>query len=129
MTERSPAAQGDRIVDVSYYPHIQDLYLAADVLVTDYSSVMFDFAITGKPIIFHAYDLERYATTIRGFYFDLSAEAPGPITRTDTELAQVLPEIGRLRARYVNRYQQFRATYCHLEDGHATDRVLSQLGL
>jgi CDP-glycerol glycerophosphotransferase len=129
MTERSPAAEGDRIVDVSYYPHIQDLYLAADVLVTDYSSVMFDFAVTGKPIIFHAYDLERYATTIRGFYFDLVNTAPGPITRTDTELERVLPGIGRVQAQYADRYQRFQATYCHLDDGHATDRVLSQLGL
>ncbi len=127
-TNRSPAAEGDRITDVSYYPHISDLYLAADVLITDYSSVMFDFAITGKPIIFHAYDLERYATTIRGFYFELIAEAPGPITRTDTELARVLPDITRVQARYGDRYQRFRATYCHLEDCRATDRVLSQLG-
>jgi CDP-glycerol glycerophosphotransferase len=129
MTERSRAVEGDRIVDVSSYPHIQNLYLAADVLVTDYSSVMFDFAVTGKPIVFHAYDLERYATATRGFYFELSAEAPGPITRTDAELARVLPEIGHVEAQYADRYQRFRATYCHLEDGHATERVLAQVGV
>ena len=50
------------VVDVSDYPDIADLYLAADVLVTDYSSAMFDFAVTGKPMLFFAYDLERSAT-------------------------------------------------------------------
>jgi CDP-glycerol glycerophosphotransferase len=129
MTGRSPVDETDRVVDVSYYPHVQDLYLAADVLVTDYSSVMFDFAVTGKPIVFHAYDLERYATTVRGFYFDLASTAPGPITRTDAELAEVLPEVGRMKPVYAARYREFQKTYCHLEDGHATDRVLSELGL
>jgi CDP-glycerol glycerophosphotransferase len=129
MTGRLPAAEADRVVDVSYYPDVHDLYLAADVLVTDYSSVMFDFAVTGKPIVFHAYDLERYANAVRGFYVDLVSTAPGPITRTDAELAEVLPEIGRLQPVYADRYRQFQATYCYLEDGYATDRVLSELGL
>ena len=129
MTGRLRAVEADRVVDVSYYPDVHDLYLAADVLVTDYSSVMFDFAVTGKPIVFHAYDLERYANAVRGFYVDLVSTAPGPITRTDAELAEVLPEIGRLQPVYADRYRQFQATYCYLEDGYATDRVLSELGL
>lgn len=129
MTGRSSVAETDRVLDVSYYPHVQDLYLAADLLVTDYSSVMFDFAVTGKPIVFHAYDLERYATAVRGFYFDLTDAAPGPLTRTDAELADALREIGSMQPVYEDRYREFQKTYCHLEDGHATDRVLAELGL
>ena len=127
LTGRTRPTESQSVLDVSFYPDVQDLYLAADVLVTDYSSVMFDFAVTGKPIVFHAYDLERFATAVRGFYFDLLAQAPGPVTRTDSELVEALADTSSWRATYAQRYSEFQAVYCHLEDGHATDRVLEKL--
>jgi CDP-glycerol glycerophosphotransferase len=72
-------------IDVTDYPDITELYLAADVLITDYSSVMFDFAVTGKPMIFLTPDIEMYVSD-RGFYFDFVAEAPGPICHTTAEV-------------------------------------------
>ena len=117
------------ILDVSYHPDIRDLYLAADVLLTDYSSVMFDFAVTGKPIVFSAPDLEAFATTVRGFYFDLAPVAPGPLTTSVDELLEALTDLPRVQREYADRYAAFRATYCSLEDGHATDRVLDLLDL
>ena len=60
MTDRAAGLDRPGVVDVSRHPEVHELYLAADVLVTDYSSVMFDFAITGRPIIFYAYDLDRF---------------------------------------------------------------------
>ena len=106
------------------HPDIRELYLAADVLVTDYSSAMFDFAVTGKPMLFFTYDLEDYRDRLRGFYFDFEREAPGPAASTTT------PELARRAARpaggrggpHADRYAAFRERFCHLEDGHATDR-------
>jgi CDP-glycerol glycerophosphotransferase len=126
MTARSRPRPGDGVVDVSYYRDVRELHLAADILVTDYSSLMFDFALTGKPMVFYAYDLERYSSTVRGFYFDLFPEAPGPVVTDPEALAVALLEQEGDRH---PRYDEFRATYGHLEDGHATDRVLEQLGL
>ncbi len=117
------------VLDVSYHPDIRDLYLAADALVTDYSSVMFDFAVTGKPMVFSTPDVEAFAECVRGFYFDLAPVAPGPLTTSVAELAAALCDLPGVVDRYADAYASFRATFCALEDGHATDRVLEQLGL
>ena len=127
MTERSHAEVAPGVLDVSYYRDVRELYLAADVLVTDYSSVMFDFSLTGKPMVFYAYDLDRFRDEIRGFYFDLLPQAPGPVVRTEAELLDTVLHLEPQR--WAQRYADFRATYGGLEDGHATDRVLDQLGL
>jgi CDP-glycerol glycerophosphotransferase len=113
--------------DASAYDDIRDLYLAADVLVTDYSSTMFDFAVTGKPIVFFTYDLARYRDTLRGFYFDLLAEAPGPVTATVDELIETLRSLSTVASGYGEAYARFRDRYCYLDDGHATRRVLDRL--
>ncbi len=129
MTGRSvpPAVPG--VINVSYYPDITDLYLAADVLVTDYSSAMFDFALTGRPIVFYAYDMERYRDSIRGFYFDLFPYAPGPVVLTVDDLVAALRDLPGLAREFAAPYERFATTYGHLEDGHATERVLERLGL
>jgi CDP-glycerol glycerophosphotransferase len=103
---------------------VRELLLAADVLVTDYSSVMFDFAATGKPIVLFAYDLEHYRDELRGLYFDLAAEAPGPLVRTTAELAEVLHDVAAARARYATEYERFRRRFCNLDDGNAAARVV-----
>ena len=115
--------------DVSGHPDIAELYLAADVLVTDYSSAMFDFAVTGKPIALYAYDLDRYRDEVRGFYFDLFAAPPGPVVRTQHELFEALRQLPGLAAENADRYAAFRGEFTYLEDGHATDRVLEWLDL
>jgi CDP-glycerol glycerophosphotransferase len=115
--------------DVSQEPDVRLLLNAADVLVTDYSTLMFDFAITGRPLVFHAYDLEKYAAEIRGFYFDLVAEAPGPVVRTSSEVVDAIAHLPEVQAEYAAAYAAFQERYTYLEDGHATDRVLARLGL
>ncbi len=77
-----PEELATSVKDVSAYPEIQELFLASDVLVTDYSSVFFDFACLRRPIIFYAYDLEAYRDELRGFYLDYETELPGPIVTT-----------------------------------------------
>ena len=129
VTGRLQTPRGPAVVDVSWHRDIRELYLAADVLVTDYSSVMFDFSLTGKPMVFYAYDLGRYRDQIRGFYFDLLPDAPGPVVADADALAEALLRVEDDKERYAERYARFRATYGVLEDGRATQRVLERLGL
>jgi CDP-glycerol glycerophosphotransferase len=127
LDHREPHSGTERVHDVSSYPEISELYLAADVLVSDYSSTLFDFAVTGKPIVLYAYDLEHYRDRLRGFTLDLMQEAPGPIVLTQSELLEALSDLAAVRAESAVRYQAFRSQYCALEDGHATERVLEYL--
>jgi CDP-glycerol glycerophosphotransferase len=112
--------------DVAGHPSIEELCLAADVLVTDYSSIMFDYAVLDRPIVIHAPDWEAYQA-VRGTYFDVIAEAPGVATRTEAELVdafrsgEVWGHDGR-RARAA-----FRARFCTLEDGRAAERVVQRV--
>ena len=115
------------VIDVSRYPDIAELYLAADVLITDYSSVMFDFAVTRKPILFFTYDLEHYRDDLRGFYFDFEAEAPGPLLRTSDEVIQTLQEVDRVVLEHAPAYEAFAQRFCPLDDGKASARILDQI--
>jgi len=117
----------DQVRDVSGYPDPADLYLAADVLVTDYSSAMFDFAVTGKPIIIFAYDLDHYRDRLRGFTFDLEDEGPGPVVRNQNQLVATLRDLPAVAADTPEQYAAFRDRYCHLEDGRAAERVATAL--
>src|SRR5699024_2032703 len=74
------------VQDVSLYPDINELYLMSDLLITDYSSVFFDYANLERPMIFFTYDIESYRDELRGFYFDFENEAPGPIVKTTDEV-------------------------------------------
>jgi CDP-glycerol glycerophosphotransferase len=127
MADRFVLPEGPGVRDVSSHPDIRDLYLAADVLVTDYSSAMFDFAVTGKPMVFYAYDLEHYRDSVRGFYFDFVPTAPGPVVETMPDLIGALTGLDAVQEEYRGRYDRFRAEFCHREDGHATDRAIELL--
>ncbi|MFI6788499.1 CDP-glycerol glycerophosphotransferase family protein [Nonomuraea sp. NPDC050383] len=112
--------------DVTTYPDMADLLLVADVLVTDYSSVMFDFAATGRPMVFYAYDLAKYSSR-RGLYVDLPEIAPGPVLSTSAEVVEALRSIDQVAAAHRDRYDAFRATYAPRDDGKATARVVDRL--
>ena len=127
MGHQSRPAGGGRVQDVGAYPDISDLYLAADVLVTDYSSSMFDFAVTGKPILIFAYDLEHYRDRLRGFTFDLEAEGPGPVLLDQEALTAALLDLPAVAAAQAGRYARFVERFCVLEDGRASERVLQAL--
>jgi CDP-glycerol glycerophosphotransferase len=85
---------------------------------------MFDFAVTGRPMLFHTYDLADYRDDLRGFYFDFESEAPGPLLATTGELAEALSSLGELRREYGPAYADFRQRFCELEDGNASARVI-----
>ena len=110
-------------IDVTEYKNVAELYLAADVLVTDYSSSMFDFSVTGKPMIFLAPDIDDYVTR-RGFYFDFEQLAPGPILRDSSFLRKALESIDNQKTEYAQRYLAWQQKFNKLEDGLASRRVV-----
>ena len=121
---------GDRLIDVTSYPSMTELLLLADVFVTDYSSAMFDFAGTGKPMIFFTPDLAHYSTDLRGFYFDLLAEAPGPVVHDrvalrDAILAARDGSVQDAAAR--SRASAWRERFTPLDDGSAGERVVRRM--
>lgn len=120
--------RGGRFVfDVSDYPDIAELYLASDVLVTDYSSSMFDFANTRRPMLFFTYDLAAYRDKLRGFYFDLEAESPGPLVSESDELIEAIANAESVRADFRDRYDAFVAKFCSWDDGKAAARVVDHM--
>ncbi|MFF5175974.1 CDP-glycerol glycerophosphotransferase family protein [Micromonospora sp. NPDC000089] len=126
--DRTERRTGGRILDVTDHGCVEDLYLAADVLVTDYSSAMFDYAVLDRPIVLYAPDWDAYRLA-RGVYLDVLAEPPGAVTRTFDELCAAFrdgtvdgAEAGRARRR-------FRERFCALEDGHAAERVVRRVFL
>ena len=96
--------------DVSAVDEINELYLAADVLITDYSSVFFDFANLNRPILFYMYDYRQYREEMRDFYFD-TEELPGPVYAREEDLLEGLEDISRIRNEYRDRYRQFNQKF------------------
>ena len=112
------------VKDVSSYSDINELYIAADILVTDYSSVFFDYANLRKPVIFYMYDLEQYANELRGFYISLD-ELPGPIVRDEKALIDEVRKTDGWKPD--EKYEAFCARYNPKDDGHASERVLAKI--
>ncbi|BDV30967.1 CDP-glycerol glycerophosphotransferase family protein [Microbacterium terricola] len=118
-------AQGSRVIDVTGYPDTAQLLLVADALITDYSSVMFDFSVTGKPMFFLVPDLEHYRGELRGFYFDLEQHAPGPVVRSQDDLVAAIA--AHEPAVHAARYAQWREKFNARDDGRAAERVVSRI--
>ncbi|MGW0879635.1 CDP-glycerol glycerophosphotransferase family protein [Streptomyces sp. NPDC002671] len=117
-----------RLVDVSSYDPVEELCLAADALVTDYSSIMFDYANLNRPIIVYADDWETYSTT-RGVYFDLPAEAPGQVARTQEELAEIFTSGAWRDECAAKNLAAFRRRFCEYDDGRAAERIVRRVFL
>lgn len=111
------------IYDIDANVDIAQLYKIADVLITDYSSVFFDYAIRKKPIYFYMYDIEEYADELRGFYLDVHKELPGKIyVKEDVMLADIQQHIFDKQV-----LDSFNKRFHHMEDGYASKRVLDIL--
>jgi CDP-glycerol glycerophosphotransferase len=120
-------AEADGVQDVSTFPDATELLLAVDVLVTDYSSAVFDFAVTGRPIVFFVPDLETYRDEIRGFSIPFEEHAPGPLLGTTEDVIEALRRPEALTAAHRGRYEAFVAAYCTLADGQASARVVDRV--
>ena len=115
------------IINVSSYPDIQELYLITDILITDYSSVLFDFAVLERPMLFYAYDLEEYKNDIRGAYLDYEKEVPGKIVRNQTELFSAINNIEEIKMEYKDKLNEFKRKYAPLDDGNAAKRIVNKI--
>lgn len=110
------------VIDVSDHPEIADVMLASDLLVTDYSSVIFDFSVLARPIVLFAPDHAEYEQQ-RGFYFDYRREGPGPVFETTAEVGAYL-RAGRFD---VERVERFRSIWFEIADGRSSRRVVERL--
>jgi CDP-glycerol glycerophosphotransferase (TagB/SpsB family) len=119
--------EADRLIDVTSYPNMADLLQVADVFVTDYSSAMFDVIGTDKPLIFFTPDLAHYSTDLRGFYFDLLAEAPGPVVRDRDGLLAAIRGADAAAPAFAARRAAWRARFTPRDDGAAGARVVQRL--
>ncbi|GAA1628807.1 hypothetical protein GCM10009700_15630 [Brevibacterium sanguinis] len=114
----------DRVIDVSTYEDVNDLISAADMMLTDYSSIMFDYVVTGKPIAFMAPDLSEYRDEVRGFYFDFETQAPGPILHKKSDAVEWIRSAKDLDFTITERYLQFVAQFAPSDDGNSGKRLL-----
>ncbi|MFL4479661.1 CDP-glycerol glycerophosphotransferase family protein [Paeniglutamicibacter sp. ORCA_105] len=124
---RIPEELRGRIINASAYPEIQDLYLASDVLITDYSSVFFDFALLRRPILFFAYDLENYRDNLRGFYLDYEKELPGPIVTDEDQLWAALGSALDGELGQTGPSEEFISRFAPHDDGESAGRVVDEL--
>lgn len=113
------------IYDVSNYNNINDLYIISDMLITDYSSVFFDYANLKRPILFYMYDLDTYKNNTRDFYIDLE-ELPGPIITKEEELLKSIENIEQVKEQYDETYKKFNDKFNYLDDGDSSKRVVEE---
>ena len=117
----------ENVKNVSLYDDISELYLVSDILITDYSSAMFDYANSKKPMLFYAYDLDDYEERLRGLYFDFKDLAPGPLVKNEKELFDAIKEIDKISVEYKEKYDKFTEEFCSMEDGEASRRVIEKV--
>ena len=98
--------------NLSDYDDISELYLISDILITDYSSVFFDFANLKRPILFFTYDLEKYRDTLRGFYINMETEVPGPLLKTTDDIIESIQNINQIEEQYRDKYDTFYGRFC-----------------
>ncbi|MFE1326559.1 CDP-glycerol glycerophosphotransferase family protein [Streptomyces sp. NPDC058741] len=116
------------VVDVTDAPHVEEVMLASDVLVTDYSALMFDYVLLDRPVVVHADDWGAFAAS-RGAYVDITADAPGHVSRSYRELAWLFASGTWRDAEAARLRRGFRERYCEFEDGGAAERVVRLLML
>lgn len=112
------------VYDFSNHEDIRDLYLISDLLITDYSSVFFDYANLRKPIFFYVYDIVEYRDKLRGFYFDFEKNAPGPLLKTTNDLIRSIKSLEDNDFKLPESFELFYNKFCYLEDGKASQRVV-----
>ena len=113
------------VYDVSDYEDINELYVIADMLITDYSSVFFDYANLKRPILFYMYDLDEYKNNIRDFYIDLN-DLPGPIVENEKDLIKDIRNIDNIFIEYKENYKKLNEKYNYLDCGKVTEKIVKE---
>ena len=113
--------EGTFVCDGSGSMNIDELLMASDICISDYSSLVFEYSLFERPMLFYAYDLEDYCDW-RGFYYDYSEMTPGPVCRTNEEMIDYIKNIDTRFDR--QKVRDFRLRFMGSCDGHSTDRIL-----
>jgi len=115
------------VYDVSSYEDINELYLMSDMLITDYSSVFFDYANLKRPMFFYVYDIDEYRDKLRGFYYDFEKKAPGPLVKETDELIKEIKKVEQNNNKPMVNETSFSNKFCYLDDGRASERVVNEI--
>lgn len=110
----------ENILNLSYWQDINELMLVSDMLITDYSSLIFEYVLTGNPILFFAYDLDKYSIK-RGFYHDYKSFVPGSIFYETSDLISAIKN-----NRYINNSQDFKSKWHDYFDGKSSERFIDK---
>ncbi|MCC3648541.1 CDP-glycerol glycerophosphotransferase family protein [Cytobacillus oceanisediminis] len=113
--------------NVSQHEDIRELYLISDILITDYSSVFFDFANLRRPMIFFVYDIDQYRDQLRGFYFDFESSAPGPLIKTTDQCIREILNLENNGFSLPENFEEFFRKFCYLEAGESSKRVVDKI--
>ena len=119
-----PEEMKSSIIDLSDYNDVADLYLISDILITDYSSVFFDFAHSKKPILFYVPDFEKYSS-FRGLYSEVKENLPGPELYTNDEVIESIKNIDKIKTQYKEKYNTFYEKFCGIGHGDASEKVIN----
>jgi len=113
-------------INVGNYPNIQDLFLIADILITDYSSIIFPFSLLNKSIVLYPYDIENYIKLRGGFDLDYE-KLPFPICYKEDDLLITIKNIKKENSKYKKDLIAFNKKYNYLNDGHVSERFITEL--
>ncbi len=117
----------DFVIDLSNYEDIQELYILSDILITDYSSVFFDYAHSKKPILFFVPDLNHYISNVRGLYLNMETELPGPLIYNNDELINSIKNIEQISKEYNEKYDEFYERFCSLCEGNSAEKIIEKV--
>ena len=117
----------DNFINGCNYPDVSDILAITDILITDYSSVFYEYMPKNSPIIFYPYDFDKYVALRGGFYVDYKKELPGPICYTEKELLNVIKKIDEIYPQYIEKRRKFNKKYNNLSDGKASERLVNNL--
>ncbi len=112
--------------NVGDYPNIQDLFLITDILITDYSSIIFPYMILNRKLILYPYDMDKYIKLRGGFYLDYKT-LPGPICKNEDELLNTINNIDDISIKYKDKIKKFNEKYNSLNDGKVSKRIVDEL--
>ncbi len=117
----------DFAIDLSLHDDIQELYVMADILITDYSSVFFDYAHSKRPIIFFVPDLNHYMENVRGLYLNMETELPGPLIQNNDDLIESIRNIDKVSHDYKERYEVFYERFCSVCKGDSGEKIVERI--
>ncbi|MDD6792233.1 MAG: CDP-glycerol glycerophosphotransferase family protein, partial [Thermobifida fusca] len=124
-----PPSAAEAVIDVSAEHDTTPLLAAADALITDYSSVMFDYVLLDRPMIYYVPDYDDYVHHARGTYFSLAEVAPGPLAFTEEELFAALRELDTADTQYVKARRAFAERFAAYDTGTAARAIVDRFFL